>query len=869
MKSVITKKKFVNSNDYQPLDWLCKSVFLNFKIFKSYTTVHSKLFLFRNKNINNKIKYLILNGNQLKTIKFQIIYLFKDHITSIYLKPKDEMIYLKTPKNCEKIIIKSTVKIFPEKNSSLEGFYETKKIYSTQCEPQGFRKITWFPDRPDNLSIFTVRIEANKSFKNLLCNGNLIKSGNLTNSSRTYVVWKDPFPKPSYLFAIVVGNLDVLSDVFLTKSNKEISLEIYTELGKSKNAKFAMTSLKKAMEWDENKYGLTYDLDKFMIVAVDHFNMGAMENKGLNIFNSKFILSDPNISTDDDFENIESIIAHEYFHNWTGNRVTCRDWFQLTLKEGLTVFRDQQFTSDMRNTVEKRIKDVILLRSNQFLEDSGPNKHSIRPERYLEINNFYTTTVYEKGAEVIRMISNYVGEKTFIKCVFLFLKKFDGMAVTCEDFINSIQHFSKKKINNFLMWYKQKGTINLHVKRLYRPDINGFEIEFRQVNKFSRINVPIPINLSFFDQKGLKKKFSFDNEKCRYEHTFLLNDNKKKILIHNLNKNCVPSLLRNFSAPINLRSDLNINELIHLLRYDDDLFNKWDITQSLFLKKMSDIHFNHFENAIKFLIDKGKLNDEFISLILTPPSYKNFQNSYKNFDPVDLYYTRLKILRNFYKRIEKNLLYLLDKLLNSNFERINMYNQRSLLRVVVDCLCLIKNDKGLDIASKFCSSDIMSLKLSGINICIKYNHPNSKILLENCYEEFKHNNITLEKWFQISSSHNNIYFKGVDFVKSLLLDKHFDYKNPNLLRAVIGNFQNNNIALFHSKNELGYKFITEEIIKIDKFNPQIASRLVMPLTNISNFNKVFKNKIKIYLNNIIDSNPSNDVYEVVKKSLIQ
>ena len=295
-------------------------------------------------------------------------------------------------------------------------------MFCTQCEPEGFRKITWFTDRPDNLSLFKVRIEAKNSFKNLLSNGNLVRIGNIKKYNRKYVIWNDPFPKPSYLFALVVGNLEVLKDYFITKDKKKVLLEIYTEIGESKNAKFAMKSLKKAMKWDEDNYDLQYDLERFMIVAVSHFNMGAMENKGLNIFNSKFILSDKFKTTDEDFKNIESIIAHEYFHNWTGNRVTCRDWFQLTLKEGLTVFRDQQFSSDMQNPIEKRIKDVLFLRDYQFAEDQGPNRHSIRPDKYLEINNFYTATVYEKGAEFIRMLSNYIGEKKFKK-VQIFFKK--------------------------------------------------------------------------------------------------------------------------------------------------------------------------------------------------------------------------------------------------------------------------------------------------------------------------------------------------------------------------------------------------------------------------------------------------------------
>ena len=742
MTTLIANKKFVKIDDYRPLDWVCKNIFLNLKVFEKYTKVESKLYLFKNEQFNKKSRYLLLYGKELKTTKLNVKYIFDNSVKSFLFQPEKEIIYLKTPIKCKKIIVKSIVKIFPKKNTSLEGLYQSKKIFTTQCEPQGFRKITWFPDRPDNLSIFKVRIETDKSYKNLLSNGNLIKKSYSKKLNRKSVIWSDPFPKPSYLFAIVIGNLDLLKDKYLTKSNKLISLEIYTELGNKNNAHFAMSSLKKAFEWEEKKYGLIYDLDNFMIVAVDHFNMGAMENKGLNIFNSKFILSDTNISTDTDYLNIESIIAHEYFHNWTGNRVTCRDWFQLTLKEGLTVFRDQQFTSDIRNPIEKRIKDVILLRSNQFIEDAGPNRHSIRPEKYLEINNFYTATIYEKGAEVIRMISNYIGEKKFIKSVSFFLKKFDGMAVTCEDFLNSIQFYSKIKINEFLKWYKQKGTINLYVKRKYIKECNKLEIEFIQNNRFSRLDVPIPIRFSFFDSNGKKKKFSFGRENEKIEHTYLLQEKRKKIYINDLDKNYIPSLLRNFSAPVNLKTDLNFNELIYLLKFDDDLFNKWDISQSLFMKNKNDHELILFEKAIKYLIKKNQLSDEVLALILTPPTYKNFQNYFKNFDPLDLYLKRKKNLKIFFKRLEKDLLFLLNKILNFDYESVKVYNKRSLLKIVLDALCMINNKRGFEIAVKLCESKIMSLKLLGINSCIKYDHPQSKKLLKN-FNKDSNNNITL------------------------------------------------------------------------------------------------------------------------------
>ena len=415
-------KQIIKRKSFKPLEWVCKSIFLNLKIYDDFTIVESKLFFDKSKI--SKKGNILLNGNNLNTLKFKIIYVFKNKINKVKkLNPNSDYLVIKVPTDCVKLIIKSTVKLNPKINTSLEGFYESNHMFCTQCEPEGFRKITWFTDRPDNLSIFTVRIEAKNSYNNLLSNGNLVRSGNIKNYNRKYVIWNDPFPKPSYLFALVVGNLEVLKDYFITKDKKKVSLEIFTEIGQSRNARYAMDSLKKAMKWDEDNYDLIYDLERFMIVAVSHFNMGAMENKGLNIFNSKFILSDENKTTDQDLKNIESIIAHEYFHNWTGNRVTCRDWFQLTFKEGLTVFRDQQFSSDMQNPIEKRIKDVLFLRDFQFAEDQGPNRHSIRPDQYLEINNFYTATVYEKGAEFIKNVIKLYRRKKIQKKYKLFFKK--------------------------------------------------------------------------------------------------------------------------------------------------------------------------------------------------------------------------------------------------------------------------------------------------------------------------------------------------------------------------------------------------------------------------------------------------------------
>ncbi len=857
--------KIVKRVSYKPLDWICKSIFLNFKIFNDFTIVESKLSV--DKNEISKKGNLFLNGYQLNTLKFKVIYIFKDKLNKIKtLNPDTDFLEIKVPSNCYKLIIKTVVKLNPKTNTALEGFYESNNMFCTQCEPEGFRKITWFTDRPDNLSLFKVRIEAKNSFKNLLSNGNLVRIGNIKEYNRKYVIWNDPFPKPCYLFALVIGNLEVLKDCFITKDKKKVSLEIYTETGKSKNAKFAMKSLKKAMKWDEDNYDLQYDLERFMIVAVSHFNMGAMENKGLNIFNSKFILSDNIKTTDQDFKNIESIVAHEYFHNWTGNRVTCRDWFQLTLKEGLTVFRDQQFSSNMQNPIEKRIKDVLFLKDYQFAEDQGPNRHSIRPDKYLEINNFYTATVYEKGAEFIRMLSDYIGEKKFKKSTNYFLKNNDGKAVTCEEFIDCIQRFSKTNIMKFSKWYDQKGTISLIVKRKHLKS-RGLELIICQKNKFCRTVVPIPIKISFFNQEGIKIKFKFLNE-YKNEHYLILEKKEEKFVFPDINNKAIPSLLRDYSAPVNLRSDLSTYENIHLLRFDDNLFKKWDVSQNLHLKFLKKKNLQLFSNSIKQILNNSTIENSVKSLILTPPSYKMFQNNLSNYDPLDLYIFRKNYLNKFYKNFEDDLYIcfkdLLDKFYINYDSKIN-----SLLKILLEALCILDNKFAFNIAEEFCSSKIMEIKMIGLIACIKYNHKNSITLLQKFYNEFKHDKIVLEKWFQIKSSYNNKFFGGINSIKDILKDMNFEYKNPNFVRAVLGSFQSNNIELFHARNCSGYKFVADQIISIDKINPQTAARIIIPMTNISKFNNITKNKIKKYLKQILNSNPSNDVFEIISKSLNQ
>ncbi len=857
-------------SDYKPLQWLPEYTYLEFLIFDDFTIVKSKI-MFKKNNYsliekyshNNSIK---LNGIDLITSKFLLIIdeIKTESIKINNLEKKNEVVSIPIPSSANSVKIITEVKIFPRDNSSLEGLYESNNMFCTQCEPEGFRKITWFPDRPDCLSKFTVKIESSNKFNTLLSNGNLIEEG-LINNLRHYKVWHDPFPKPSYLFALVVGNLEFYESKFKTFSNKIITIKIFTEIGNKFLTKHAMKSLKSAMRWDEKKYGLEYDLNTFMIVAVSHFNMGAMENKGLNIFNSKFILADDKTATDRDFKNIEAIIAHEYFHNWTGNRVTCRDWFQLTLKEGLTVFRDQEFSADMNIRGVKRIEDVLLLRSIQFPEDAGSNSHAIRPENYIEINNFYTPTVYEKGAEVIRMIFNYLGESLYRKGMDVYFESYDGKAVTCENFIEALTKGSKLDLTIFKKWYSQAGTPTLSIKR----EIENFGLKLNLSQKINgqKSYLPIPIKLSFLDKKGNFVKFKLNNSKSKHEHVYLFSKSEDIIKVMINEKDLTPSFLRGFSAPVILEADLTINEYIDVLQFDNDSYNRWDAIQNLYL----DCFLN--KSTVKLLCDSlrnilsdKKIDFSLMALFLELPSRNLYENLFDIVDPIDIHLKRIDLI----KSIALNLKDILEKLASSlfykNIDKLEFAGERALLEKILKYLILIDSKIGIKIATKISSSNNMTLSIAGLkSLCLT----NKKIALEylnNFYQKWSNNDLVLEKWFEMMSS-LNFKVEGIDNIKKLMKHKSFDMKNPNKLRSVLGTFQRENILLFHAQDSSGYKFVSQQIIIIDKRNPQAAARLILPLTRFKNYNESRKNKIKKVLKNIINKNPSNDLTEIIEKAL--
>ncbi|MEC9044510.1 MAG: aminopeptidase N, partial [Pseudomonadota bacterium] len=587
-------------SEYLPPSYSIEKIDLKFELSETATIVTATLVGHKNADSEDQNSILKLNGENQRLVSLKLNETF---LNNDDFELDGGVLTFKVSANDFQVIVVSEIN--PSDNKALEGLYLSDGIFCTQCEPEGFRRITFFPDRPDILSIYTTTIIADKgNYPILLSNGNVIDAGNLT-GGRHFMTWHDPFPKPSYLFALVAGNLDCLEDSFTTKSGRLVTLKILVEPGNKPKSYFAMECLKKAMKWDEDRFGLEYDLDLFMIVAVSHFNMGAMENKGLNIFNSRYILADNLTATDSDFQRIEEIIAHEYFHNWTGNRVTCRDWFQLSLKEGLTVFRDQEYTSDMYSRGLKRINDVKLLRAVQFPEDASPTSHPVRPDAYVEINNFYTPTVYEKGAEIIRLIHTFLGEENFQKGMKLYVSRYDGQAVTCEDFLSAMQDASNKDLSLFKRWYSQSGTPELNVDINQDAQSNNLHITFDQetqptADQVKKKPLPLIIEIGLLDRKGRPCLLNIKGDTGNGAFSKKLEISKKQtsFTFENIKTPVVPSILRNFSSPIKLLRTSSEEELQVLMRYELDPYVRWDAFQTCAF------------SLIKELVEKKESNEK-------------------------------------------------------------------------------------------------------------------------------------------------------------------------------------------------------------------------------------------------------------------
>ncbi len=854
--------RYINLLDYKIFDYSIPEIFINFIIEKEKVKVISEYkFIKRNKSSNS----LNLKGDQIEIVKIILDneILGKDR----YEFKNNELIIFSINKINFSLKIESFIN--PKTNTSLLGMYESNEIITTQCEAEGFRRICFHPDRPDILSKYKIRIEADKKkYPILLSNGNLIKK-NLLDNNRQEVFWEDPFPKPSYLFALVAGKLVCTKEIYHTSSNKKIDIHIYVEKGDEEFVQHAIQSLKRAMRWDEEKYNLEYDLNLFNIVAIRHFNMGAMENKSLNIFNSKLVLANSETSTDEELERIEGVVAHEYFHNWTGNRITCRDWFQLSLKEGLTVFRDQQFTSDMHNYAIKRIEDVKFLRNTQFREDSGPTSHPVKPEKYLEIDNFYTTTIYEKGAEIIRMVQTITNKERFKKGFASFICKYDGKAATIDDFIDSIfEEVDGLDTEKFKLWYKQNGTPQLTFKRDWNKETKTLKISISQSNNkknpVNKLPLIIPINLAVFTDKDKYKKINF-----------ILSKNKDQITLNNINTDLdkpITSYLRGFSAPVKWETDLNLEEELFILENEKDYFSIYDSASRIYdlmiFKRVKGNPLISWEDKLikvyKSLLKSKDFNSSLLSEILNIPSFTQIESSSNFIDPLNIYRAIDEINKKFSIILKNELIYKFDSIEKSLYQLWPKgKDERKLINVIWKLLLFCDDSIIRKRILNFVKSKNMTLSKAALNVFQEFNCEERDEASKIFFNKWNDNKVVLDNWFYFSASAKSK--NSIEKIENLFNHELFDKKSPNTLRSILTGFVSNNSA-FHSKDGSGYNYIAEKIIKYDKFNPIIISRFLKIFSRWNLYREPYRSLMlnSIYkIDKIELSNNSREVIDLI------
>ena len=783
----------------------------------------------------------------------------------------------------ERFTVEVETEILPAENKSLMGLYASGGNLFTQCEPEGFRKITFYIDRPDVMSKFTTTIVADKKrYPVLLSNGNKIDGGEFSDD-RHWVKWEDPFAKPSYLFALVAGDLAVTEDRFTTMNGRNVKIEFYTTEADKLKVGFAVESLKNAMKWDETRFGLEYDLDIFMVVAVGDFNMGAMENKGLNIFNTKFVLADSRTATDTDFEGIESVVGHEYFHNWTGNRVTCRDWFQLSLKEGLTVFRDQEFSGDRASRAVRRIENIRLLRQHQFPEDAGPTAHPVRPASYEEMNNFYTMTVYEKGAEVVRMYHTLLGEEGFQKGMKLYFQRHDGQAVTCDDFRAAMADANGINLDQFALWYSQAGTPVLEAEGRLKNNI--FELTVKQTvpptpDMADKQPMMIPVKIGLLNRNGEAVAFDYQGKRAT-EAVLLLTEAEQTFPLEGVTEAVVPSLLRGFSAPVHLNYPYSDDDLLLLLAHDSDAFTRWEAAQTLYrravaanLAALSDgVELPKHEKllaAVEKVISDDLLDNAFKALLLGVPSEAELWDGAENIDPLRYHQAREALL-------DTLAVHFLPKWHELNRQAAKQENQSyeyspeaagwRTLRNVCRAFVLRADPAHIEtVAEKYGEMAQNMTHEWGILSAVNGNESDTRNrLLAQFADKFSDDALVMDKYFALVGSSRRS--DTLQQVQTALQHPKFSLENPNKARSLIGSFSRN-VPHFHAEDGSGYRFIADKVIEIDRFNPQVAARLVQAFNLCDKLEPYRKNLVKQELQRIrAQEGLSKDVGEIVGKIL--
>ncbi|MBM5283364.1 aminopeptidase N [Vibrio parahaemolyticus] len=771
-------------------------------------------------------------------------------------------------------------KIDPEANTALEGLYKSGGAFCTQCEAEGFRRITYYLDRPDVLAKYTTKVIADKAtYPYLLSNGNRIAQGEAENG-RHWVQWQDPHPKPAYLFALVAGDFDVLRDKYTTMSGRNVDLEIFVDKGNLDRAGHAMTSLINSMKWDEERFGLEYDLDIYMIVAVDFFNMGAMENKGLNIFNSKFVLANDQTATDRDYLGIEAVIGHEYFHNWTGNRVTCRDWFQLSLKEGLTVFRDQEFSSDLGSRAVNRIDNVRIIRGPQFAEDASPMSHPIRPDKVIEMNNFYTLTVYEKGSEVIRMYHTLLGEEGFQKGMKLYFERHDGTAATCEDFVSAMEDATGVDLKQFRLWYSQSGTPTLRVNSEYNAEAKTYALTVEQFTEATQDQAEkqalhIPFDIELYDSKGQVIPLIINGESV---HNVLdIKQDKQTFVFENVVEQPVPSLLREFSAPVKLEYDYSDAELIFLMKHATNDFARWDASQMLLAKyirqNVNNVQTGSEVQLSENLIDafRGVLLDEnlepaFIAQVFSLPSINEITGWYKQID-VDAVDTVLNsITVSLSAALEDELSATYHTLKQAEYTIDHTAIGKRALRN--QCLqFLAHTDKGNTLVkAQYEAANNMTDTIAAMSAANSAQLECREELMADYSDKWKHDGLVMDKWFALQGT--NPAEDALEKVKATMNHEAFSLKNPNRTRSLIGSFLAANPVRFHDKSGSGYQFAGEILRQLNDSNPQVASRMIDPLLKFRKYDEARQAMIRAELEKLkVMDNLAKDLFEKVTKAL--
>ncbi len=848
--------------DYRPPAYRIETVALTFRLEPHATRVAARLGIVRSGEHDEP---LVLDGVRLTPVSFAID---GEALAAERYTVTDE--HLTVTRLPAAFTLETEVEIAPADNTALEGLYMSGGRYCTQCEAEGFRKITWFLDRPDVLARYTVRIEGPKAFPHLLSNGNLVERGDL-DEDRHYAVWQDPFPKPCYLFALVAGELDVLAGEHLTNTGRTIALRLYTDPGQSGRAAYALDALKRAMAWDEQVFGREYDLDLFMIVAVRDFNFGAMENKGLNIFNSSLLLADEATATDLDYERIESVVAHEYFHNWTGDRITCRDWFQLCLKEGLTVFRDQEFSSDMRSRAVQRIKDVKALRARQFAEDGGPLAHPVRPSSYLKIDNFYTATIYEKGAEVIRMLKALIGDDAFKAGMDLYFDRCDGTAATVEDFVGCFAEVTGRDLSGFFAWYEQAGTPSLQLSADYDADARSVALTFRQSTaptpgQPDKRALPIPIRLALLDEDG----------RAMGEESLVVLDEAEKTLTLPAASRPVISALRGFSAPVKLTTDARPLDAYVLLAADSDLFNRWEagqtLAEALILTRASgapdEVGEERFAEAMRRALSDQSAEPAFKALLLALPSESDLAQAMRPADPAALHDAREALRTRLAVHLQADLLDLYTRLQDQGefSPSAEQAGHRALRNSALDLMAANPTPIVRRCAEGHLDGALtMTDAIGGLNALLQIGGEALETALADFYARWKDEPLVIDKWFALQA--RDPADGALRRVEDLMQHPAFELRNPNRLRALIASFASGNPARFHDPSGAGYRFLADRILQIDAFNPSIAARLIEPLGGWRRYRPDLGALMRAELRRIAGTQGlSKNVYELAEKA---